>query len=244
MPINTAKPLLSVVIPAFNEAGVIGGNLAIVDRYLQGLGVDYEIVVVNDGSTDATLTEITQVMLGCVKVFSYDINRGKGFAVHEGMRIAKGQYRLFMDVDLSTDLNEIKVFLERIALGKSDVLIGDRNSCSLFQQERPWYRALFGYCFASLSSMILGCRLTDFTCGFKMYTDKATQEIFLRQRTFGWAFDAELILIAARRNLFVESIPVRWQHRGNSKVRILNAVIVSFGDLLRIRYNDLMGRYR
>lgn len=240
----SAQPVLSVIIPAFNEGGVIGRNLGMVDQYLKGLGVDYEIVVVNDGSKDNTLMEISYLALDRLKILSYENNRGKGFAVYEGMRLSQGQYRLFMDADLSTDLNEIKNFLQRMRLGDVDILIGDRNTVGVLKQERPALRALLGRSFAQLSSMMLGFSLRDFTCGFKMFSALAAQEVFKHQHIWGWAFDSELMFIAHQKNLRVQGLPVRWRHEGNSKVNVLSSIANSLVELVKIRYYNFKGYYK
>jgi dolichyl-phosphate beta-glucosyltransferase len=235
---------LSVILPAFNEGDIIATNLNVVDNYLGGLGIGYEIIVVNDGSNDHTLMEANRCQSPHIKILSYQKNKGKGHAIYEGMKVAQGEYRLFMDVDLSTEIIEIEHFLQTMKSKRVDVLIGNRNNQPLALQNRPWQRALFGRTFAGISAFILGCPLKDFTCGFKMFRAAAAQTVFPRQRIWGWAFDSELIFIARRKGLSVEGQDVLWHHCGNSKVQTLKAIATSLTELFKIRYYDIKGYYK
>lgn len=227
---------LSVVIPVYNESKIVRRNLEIVDNYLQTLGTDYEIIVVNDGSTDDTLKLISSAAGKYVRIISYPKNQGKGFAVNQGMTAAFGRYRLFMDMDLSTDLTEIPKFLVRVREGLCDICVGNRHYVRLSAQHRPWPRALLGKVFATLSVWATGCRLDDFTCGFKIFTAEACTAVFPRQRIFGWAFDTELMAIAQSLRLRIRQESVAWHHHGNSKVRIGSAMITATIDLGKIWY--------
>ncbi len=243
---------LSIILPAFNEALVIKENLKTIEHKLNGLKLDYEIIVVNDGSSDNTLEKLSDWpnpdgTVGAnqrVKVFSYQRNQGKGYAIGYGMQKANGQYCLFMDVDLSTDLNEIEKFLVLMRQGLSDIVIGNRNMGSLQEQKRPWYRAFLGQGFTLLSALMIGYDCQDFTCGFKMFTQQASQTVFLRQRIFGWAFDTEILLIARLHHLKICQMPVVWEHKGNSKVHIGRDILNSFFSLLKLRYYAFKGYYR
>jgi dolichyl-phosphate beta-glucosyltransferase len=227
---------LSVVIPVYNEGKIIRRNLETVHSYLQTLGFEYEIVVVNDGSSDDTLQQIAGMKDRHLCVISYAENKGKGFAVNRGMMAARGQYRLFMDMDLSTALTEIPQFLQCVRDGLCDICVGNRHSIGLSSQKRPWHRALLGKIFSVLSSISSGCQLSDFTCGFKIFTAQACEKVFPRQHIYNWAFDTELIGIARRLGLRVHQMPVEWHHHDNSKVHIGPAMITSLVSLVKIGY--------
>lgn len=235
---------LSIILPAFNEALVIKENLKTIEHKLNALKLDYEIIVVNDGSSDNTLEKVSGWPSKRVKVFGYDRNQGKGQAICYGMQRANGQYRLFMDVDLSTDLHEIEKFLVLIRQGQYDMVIGNRNMGSLQEQKRPWYRAFLGQGFTLLSALTIGYDCQDFTCGFKMFTQAASQTVFLRQRIFDWVFDTEILLIARLHHLKICQMPVVWEHRGNSKVHIGRDILNSFFSLWKLRYYAFKGYYR
>jgi glycosyltransferase involved in cell wall biosynthesis len=228
---------LSVVIPAYNEGQIVRGNLDLIDDYLQTLGFEYEIIVVNDGSSDDTLKQVTALSKKHISIISYTENKGKGFAVNRGMMASHGRYRLFMDMDLSTELTEIPKFLQCVRDGRGDICVGNRNSIKLWAQKRPWHRTLLGKIFAFLSSVTSGFPLEDFTCGFKMFTAQACEQVFPYQSIYNWAFDTELISIAHQRGLRIHQEPVAWHHHDNSKVCIGQASIVSLMSLVKIYLN-------
>ncbi len=231
---QAAVPELSVVIPVYNEGRVICRNLKSVDDYLQTLMISYEIVIVNDGSKDNTLEQASGMAKERIRLISYAQNRGKGFAVKRGMMEAGGRFRLFMDMDLSTDLAEIPKFLQHMREGLCDICVGNRHSVGVLRQKRPWYRALMGKSFALMSKAASGCPVDDFTCGFKIFTGRACVLVFAHQRIYNWAFDTELLAIANRLGLRVGQLPVVWQHHAQSKVRIGPAVVTAMMDLGRI----------
>jgi dolichyl-phosphate beta-glucosyltransferase len=228
---------LSVIIPVYNEGKIIRRNLQTVDDYVQTLGLEYEIIIVNDGSKDDTLEQIAPMLGAHISLINYAENKGKGFAVNRGMMEACGRYRLFMDMDLSTELTEIPKFLQYMREGRCDICVGNRNSIQLWAQKRPWHRALLGEIFAFLSSVSSGCPLEDFTCGFKIFTAQACEKIFPRQSIYNWAFDTQLIAIAHHRGLRIHQEPVAWHHHGNSKVNIGPAMASSFRSLVQIYFN-------
>jgi len=228
---------LSVIIPVYNEGKIIRRNLQAVDAYLQTLGFEYEIVIVNDGSSDDTLEQVTAMSGQHIGVITYAENKGKGFAVNRGMMASQGRYRLFMDMDLSTELTEIPKFLQCVREGRCDICVGNRHSVRLWAQKRPWYRALLGKIFAFLSSVSSGCPLEDFTCGFKIFTAQACDKVFPHQSIYNWAFDTELLSIAHHAGLRIHQEPVAWHHHDNSKVRIGPAMMTSLMSLVKIYFN-------
>jgi dolichyl-phosphate beta-glucosyltransferase len=227
---------LSVIIPVYNEGKIIRRNLGTVDSYMQSLGIEYEIVIVNDGSKDDTLGQASAMAGENIRIVNYEGNKGKGYAINRGMMAACGEYRLFMDMDLSTELTEIPKFLQCVQDGHCDICVGNRQNVGLLAQHRPWYRALLGRIFAFLSVISSGCQLDDFTCGFKIFTAKACEKIFPRQSIYNWAFDTQLMSIAHQLGLRVDQKPVEWHHHYNSKVNIGPAVMTSFMSLVKIWY--------
>ena len=236
---------LSVVLPAYNEGKKISRNVGRLKQAMDAMKMNYEILIVNDGSTDNTLIEAKRCEYENIKVYSYERNSGKGYAVNFGMRQARGEYRLFMDVDLSTCLEEIGNFLNVTRQGQADILIGTRKSKRHLQKIRqPSYRIFLGEVFTWLAGLCTGYPLSDFTCGFKMYTKKAADIIFPRQKIFHWAFDAELICIASLHRLRIKEIPVLWNNDPDTKVRLLHDSLTSLFGLFKIRWNVLRGFYR
>ncbi len=238
-------PILSIILPAFNEERVIAANLVKILEFMDGLKVDYELIVVNDGSQDNTLGEVQGVISPRLKCITYAQNGGKGYAINQGVRVVQGKYILFMDVDLSTDLQEIPKFLTTIANYKVDMIIGNRKIDPSYQLvKQPFYRRFFGQGFTWLSSLFIGRFYTDYTCGFKMFTAAAAKTIFSRQRIYNWAFDTELIFIALTHHLVIHEMAVIWRHQGDSKVRLGREIFTSLMGLIQIRLNVLQGFYR
>lgn len=235
---------LSVILPAFNEQFDIRQNVRRVDQKLFALGVPYEIIIVNDGSEDRTLEFSLECKGPRIQVLSYERNVGKGFAVKQGMMHAQGQYRLFMDVDLSTSLDAIEVFYERMRLGQDDILIGDRTSAPKNHPDRRTFiRRLLSFMFIKCSCLCVGRRLNDFTCGFKMFNQRAVHILFPRQRTHQWTFDTELIAIAVLHGLKIGEIPVVWSPPAKSSTRTSEDMFTSLGELIQIRWNAWRGSY-
>jgi len=239
------SPELSIILPAYNEGLYIEDSLKKIQDVVDKLNVTYELIVVDDGSTDNTLLKVKRCESSQVKVVTYFQNRGKGYAVKEGMLYAQGKYRLLMDVDLSTSLSAIERFLNLMRTNDYDVVIGNRKTHPHLQKIRqPWYHRFFGKGFTWLSCLMIGCFLNDFTCGFKMYRKEAADIIFKRQRIFNWAFDAELIYIAMQHHLKIHQEPVEWSHHPDSKVRLFNNIVTSLAGLMQMRINGLKGYYR
>ena len=236
---------LSIILPAYNEGQRIETSVAILKKKADELAIDYEIIIVNDGSSDSTLAKAQVCASDNVKILSYGQNRGKGYAIRHGMLNSEGQYKLFMDVDLSTSLESLKEFLELMEGGQYDVIIGDRKSHSArLEVKQPLYRVFFGKGFTFLAILFIGHNVNDFTCGFKMYTKEAADIIFKRQQIFNWAFDAELVYIAFLHALRVHEAPVTWRHYGNSKVRLFRDITRSLHGLITLRINALKGLYK
>ncbi len=238
---------LTVILPAFNEESEIYESVQEVVRRIQELDVTYEVIIVDDGSKDETLKKARQCAseLKNVDVITYEDNRGKGYAVQQGMLQAKGENRLFMDVDLSTSLDEIEKVLNTIRLGSFDVVMGSRRmNESLLKIQQPLHRQVVGFCFKLIAIALVGRKFTDFTCGFKMFTKKAAEIIFKRQKKFGWAFDTEVILIAVVHSLHIHEVPVTWSDSRDSRVRLLRDIPKCLAELVSMKVNQIRGDYK
>jgi len=240
---STKKPIkLSLVIPIFNEEKRIH-NLNILWDYIKNKKYIKELIVVNDGSTDKTKTYISefQKKTKC-QVISYRKNKGKGYAVKRGILTARGNYIMFMDVDLSTPpkmIGKVKNFLK----GK-DMVVGTRkNDKAILLQRQTRVREEMGKLFTTLSQKIVGVGVSDFTCGFKCFSKTAAKKIFSKQRIYGWAFDAESLFLAKKYGFSVSEFPVEWKDVRGTKVRFPQDAILSFINLIQIRINDILEKY-
>jgi dolichyl-phosphate beta-glucosyltransferase len=239
----SGAPFLSVVIPVYNEEKRLS-SLTDVALFLRGQAFTTELIVVNDGSTDETSRLLARLdaQFG-VRVLSYSVNRGKGFAIRTGILAATGAYRLFMDVDLSTPLKEIDHFLP--LLGRYDIVIGSRKrEGAQILVRQPSLRENLGFVFTLTSRWLLGLDVTDFTCGFKCFSASAAQTVFSRARIDRWGFDAEALFIAKGHGLTVHEVPVVWRNDEQTKVRFPRDLFGSAWELAALRVNHALGRYR
>ena len=239
-------PALSVVLPIYDEEAVLAETFAQLVPVLGELVPSYEILCVDDGSKDRSgqiLRELAQRYEN-VRLFTLPENRGKGAAVRKGMLEAVGEKQLFMDADLSTPLSEIKRFLGALDSGHQ-VVIGNRHAPgSQITRHQPRLREVLGKGFTLMTRLFLAPGVNDFTCGFKAFQRDAAREIFSRSTQDGWAFDAELVLIAHLKDFKLAQLPVEWRHEDGTKVRLLSAVLGSLRELLAIKLHQLRGGYR
>jgi glycosyltransferase involved in cell wall biosynthesis len=239
------RPGYSIIIPAYEEGARLGATLDKILTYVSERGWDAEIIVVNDGSRDNTpeiVRERAEKHPG-LRLLENPGNRGKGFSVRNGMLHARGEVLLFSDADLSSPIEEAGKLFASIAAG-ADVAIGSRWLQSDLQTQRqPLYRQLFGRVFNLLLRIILGLRFKDTQCGFKAFTRRSAQAIFPRQRIERWGFDPELLFLAKKFGFRVAEVPVAWAHREGTRLSPLRDGIRMFGEMLKIRWNALSGKY-
>jgi len=232
----------SVIVPCYNESKRVH-NISYILQYLKKLDQTWELVVVDDGSTDDTLEKLKDLKKKSnFKLINYKNNRGKGYAVKTGMLAAVGKFRLFLDVDLSTPVEEMKEFGK--FTDKYDVIVGTRKvKGSRVKVRQPIIREYLGKCFTLLSQIILNTWVSDFTCGFKCFSKEAAERIFQKTRIFRWGFDSESLFLAKRYGFFIKEIPVEWTNDRQTRVRFPGDIINSFNELLLIRYFDWIKRF-
>jgi dolichyl-phosphate beta-glucosyltransferase len=218
-------PAFSLVIPAYNEADRIGQTLRDTLGYLQNATSGSELIVVNDGSTDAT-SEIVRVAFAtpgpvATRLLEHFPNRGKGAAVRQGLLAATKPIGLFSDADLSTPIDEAPKLIDPIAAGELDVAFGSRGlDRSLIGQRQPWRREQGGRLFNLIVRIATGLPFWDTQCGFKAFRLDVFRPILERAKTDGFGFDVELLYLARKANLRLREIPVRWNHYEGSKVNV------------------------
>jgi dolichyl-phosphate beta-glucosyltransferase len=238
---------ISIIIPAYNEQARLPETLRLVTQYLQAGAWDFhEILVVDDGSTDATADAATSFAKAHenIDLLSNPGNRGKGYSVRHGMLKARGEWRLFSDADLSTPIEELEKLWCEVAEGKREIAIGSRAlDRSLIGVHQPGYRESMGRIFNAIMRAATGLAISDTQCGFKLFRGDVAEEVFSRQTLERFGFDAEILYIAARRGYKIAEIPVRWNHVEGSKVGMLTG-LHAFTELLDIRLNSMRGKYR
>ena len=230
--------MISVVIPVYNEAGCLREHVEALRPLLTELaGNDWEIVLVDDGSSDGTGAEIAALAAGDphVRGCAHAVNRGKGAAVRTGVLATRGDAVLFCDADMSTPPGTLREFLAAMAAG-ADVVIGNRKSgAARIERWQPPIRTWLGLGFTRLSNAMTGMSVSDYTCGFKLFRGEPGRAVFAETETSGWVFDVEIIARAARRGLVIREVPVTWRHVDDTRVRVLRDVIRSFMELLALR---------
>jgi dolichyl-phosphate beta-glucosyltransferase len=236
--------LLSLIIPAYNEEKRIGPSLAQIITYFQRNRCSYELIVVDDGSTDRTVELVRELIAETQDGHLLHAQHGgKGAAVRKGILSAKGQYIFFTDADLSTPITELDKFLEQFNQGY-DIVIGSRKITGAnVEVHQSWLREFMSKVFIWLTNLILTKNISDVTCGFKGFTHSAAQKVFAIQRVNDWSFDAEILFLAQKYGYTVKEVPVHWRNDPGTKVRLWKDVIRSFLGLLKIRANDWMGEY-
>ncbi len=241
---NSPAPELSIVIPAFNEERRLPETLRRVRAYLEARRADAEVIVVDDGSRDATaaLVEARRGEFPGLRLVSNGVNRGKGYSVRHGMREARGRIVLFTDADLSAPIEEADKLLA--AMRDHEVAIGSRGvDRSLIEVHQSPLRELAGMVFNFLVRAITGLRFVDTQCGFKAFLREPSRIIFEQQRIERFGFDPEILFLAKRHGLRAVEIPVRWAHDPQTRVSMVRDSLRMFGEVLSIRWNWLLGRY-
>ena len=237
---------LSVVVPAYNEEKDIAASISAIDRFFSAKKIIYEILLINDGSTDRTaeiIESLESSFDGRLRLLNEKLNRGKGHALRSGMLAAAGRYVLFTDVDLSTPLEEFDKMLPLLESGV-DVVIGSRRlKESKIVVHQPWYRELLGGIFYKIVFVIFLNGISDTNCGFKAYTKEAAGLIYSKLTIDRWGFDVEALYIAQKYNLKIKETPVRWLDDAGSRVSVFLAVFNTLKELWQIKVNDWRKKY-
>jgi len=235
-----SAPALSVVVPALDEEDRLPRTLEHIASHLARRGGDYEVLVVDDGSRDATAA---RAEAAGATVLRNETNRGKGFAVRRGMLAARGARRLMTDADLSTPIEELDRLCARMDEGH-DVVVGSRAlPASRIEVRQPWYRENMGRLFNLFVRALAVPGVRDTQCGFKLFSAAAARDVFSAARLDGFSFDVEALFLARRKGYRIAEVPVRWRNDAASRVSLWHGFL-AFPDLLRIRANDWSGRYR
>lgn len=245
---------LSLVIPAYNEAHRLESTLVRSWTYLSGLAAPFELIVIDDGSNDGTSA--------VARLFAQDhpgtivrtiSHAGKAAAVRAGMLAAVGEFIAFTDADLATPLENLADFVERAERG-ADIVIGSREGSGSHRIGEPWYRHLMGRVFNSMVQRLVLPGIEDTQCGFKLFRRGAAREILRRALLYRdpgvvsgprvTAFDVELLVIARALGLRIVEVPVVWTYGEQSKVNPLRDTLYNARDILSVRLNRTLGRYR
>ncbi len=237
---NATLRSLSIVIPAFDEAQRLPTSLGRVLSWLDEVGADAEVIVVDDGSRDATL-EVARGLAQAeprLKVVTLGTNRGKGAAVRLGVETSTRDYVLLCDADLSTPIEEVLHLAEAID-GGADIAIGSRDVAdSRIERHQPWYREAMGRTFNRIVQAVAMPGIRDTQCGFKLFRSEAASRCFSRMTIERFAFDVEVLYIARRLGYTIAEVGVRWINDERTTVDPIRDASRMLLDVVRIRYRQ------
>ena len=238
-------PFLSLVIPAFNEEARLPVTLPGVLQRMRAAPYTWEIRVVDDGSSDQTCDYVERFATENNEprvVLQREPHRGKGGAVRAGMLLSTARWRFLCDADFSMPVQEVDRFLPPY-LGDYDVAIGSREGPGAQRVGEPWSRHAMGRVFNGIIRGLLIPGLDDTQCGFKCFSGEAADRLFEQQTIEGFAFDVEVLYLARKAGMEIVEVPITWHYDDVSKVRPLRDTKRMLGEVLRIRANDLQGKY-
>lgn len=240
---EASTPLLSIIIPAYNEEYRLPRSLQAIDRFLQTQPYTAEVLIIENGSSDHT-TEIAETFAQAhpyVRVLHSE--KGKGAAVRMGMLEAIGQYRFMCDADLSMPIEEVTKFLPPI-LGDYGVAMASREAAGAHRYNEPWYRHIMGRVFNLIVRLLAIPQFQDTQCGFKCFEAHVAEDVFRLQTMNGLGFDVEAVAIALARGYTVLEIPINWYFDADSRVRPVHDTIRMVREVLQVRRNLRSGVYR
>jgi dolichyl-phosphate beta-glucosyltransferase len=226
---------LSVVIPAFNEASRLGDSLERLLPFLEKRGESFEVMVVDDGSADATVDVAREYAHRGVWVLELARNRGKGAALRHGVVASSGAKVLLCDADLSTPIEELARLEPYLTDAK--LVLGSRDvEGARVELHQPWHRELMGKAFNLLIRALGFGDFRDTQCGFKLMDGKAARELFPQLTIERFAYDVELVWEAQRRGWKIAEVGVEWHDSPVSRVRPFHDAPQMLRDVLRIRF--------
>lgn len=246
------SPKLSIIIPSYNEEeNLKKGVLNEVQNYLEKVDYLYEVIIVDDGSDDETL-HLIENYIKRKKDFKLIKNNhgGKASAVMSGLLNAKGEIALFTDMDQATPISEIEKLFPKFEEG-ADIVIGSRVG----RKGAPFMRKLAAWGFAFLRNIILGLSFQDTQCGFKAFNKKSRDAIFPKIKS-EWGtvhfkggavnagFDVEVLYFAKKLGFKIAEVEVEWSYVDTERVQIVKDSLAAIYDMFRIKWSDLMGKYR
>ncbi len=232
-----AQPHLSIIIPAFNEEARIRSTLDQVIAFLVSRPYSWEIVVADDGSTDATAKFVSELADARPELKLLRLpHRGKGWAVKNGMLAAVGEYRFLCDADLSMPIEQVERFLPP-QVEEAAIVVGSREAPNSRRIGEPARRHFMGRFYNLLVRLAAVPGISDTQCGFKCFPGEQASALFQRQRTNGFAFDVEILFLARQSGLRVKEVGIDWYFREESKVRPFQDSVMMTWDLIKIRWH-------
>jgi dolichyl-phosphate beta-glucosyltransferase len=230
-----SRPWISVVVPAFNEERGIATTVTTLRDWLAERGHEYELIVVDNASTDATVASLEPLLDGDrVRLLRNERNRGKGHSMRRGMLEARGELRLHCDADCAVCLPSLPHMLELIE--DADVVVGSRLAPgATLGRRQPLRRRIAGRGFQQLCRLLLREPTTDLFCGFKLWREDAAEAAYSRTRLEGWTFDAEVLAMARALGFRLRESGIVWNDREGSRVQMGRVLLPVVRELLAAR---------
>ena len=234
---------LSIIVPAYNESERIVPTIGAVASQVCDLGIPWELIIADDGSTDDTVSIAEGLNLVNMRVLRAPQNGGKGSAVRRGMAAARGEYILFADADNSTPIEEIVALKAKVEDEGYDIVVGSRAAAGAEEANRSIVRRVMSGGLRMIVQNVLRIGVLDTQCGFKLYSREAADKLILAQTIMGFSFDLEHLYLARKYDLRVAEVPVQWIDAPGSKVDTRKEIQRFLKDLLKIKINDWRGIY-
>lgn len=241
---GSETPLLSIIIPAYNEESRLASSLDQVAAFVTAQSYPIEVIVVNNNSRDATPQIARDFAADHPWAQAIDEPRqGKGAAVRTGMLAGRGEYLFFADADFSMPVEELSKFVPPQRSGY-EIAIGSREIPGARRVDEPEYRHLMGRVFNLIVRILAIPRIQDTQCGFKAFRRDVAQRVFALQTIDGWGFDVEVLYVALKLGYHVEEVPITWYYMPQSRVSPVRDSINMVFEVLKVRLNYLRGVYR
>jgi dolichyl-phosphate beta-glucosyltransferase len=233
-----APSLLSVVIPAYNEEQRLPRSIENIERYLDGHRISYELILVDDGSTDGTrqVMEAAAERNQKVRIEALPANRGKGRALAAGVAVASGDEVLVTDADLSTPIEELEKLQAALTAGAGVAIASRSIRGSQVEIAQPVYRVLMGKVFNLIVQVVLLPGIWDTQCGFKLFRADVARPVFAALTTDGFGYDPEALYLAKRRGERIVEVPVVWRNSAPTKVMPFRSSLDMFKHVVRVRF--------
>lgn len=239
----TTEPVVSVVIPAYNEEWRILPTIGAIASHMSGRGEPWELIVADDGSSDTTVALVEDLGLPNLKLLIAERNGGKGSAVRRGVLAAEGRYILVADADQSTPIEQYDRLLATLADDRHQVAIGSRAATGAAVAKKSVLRHVLSFGLNLIVRVAFPVRARDTQCGFKLFEGTAARTLFSRQIIDGFSFDLEVLYLAEKYGYRTAEVPVEWIDAPGSTVDAAKVALHFLRDIAVIRGNDLRGRY-
>jgi dolichyl-phosphate beta-glucosyltransferase len=238
LPPRPADHDFSLVIPAYNEEGRLPWTLAELNRFLDASGIDYRVLVADDGSTDRTPT-LAENVGPRFSTVSLPKNRGKGAAVRNAMLRATGKVLAFTDADLPFELESLHQAYDLVRTGRCEVVFGARDLAqSTHRAKRKLTRTLATWLFREVVKRLISREVTDTQCGLKAFSQRAAHAIFSRLTLDGFSFDAEVVFLTQRLGLAFQRIPVNLVREYGSTLSLRRHTMPMLGDIVGLWWRN------